>query len=149
MSATTKTLYNCGQVTFKIGEDEDSVAEMAGVSNVTINIENTVQTYVDRQDGNWTNGLATAKNITVSVEAQIVKEDEANKFVRGLSFKTFNELKAAFEIVFPWGQSLKHTGIVTVTNLGGGANEEIAPLTFDIQCCGKPTITEETASPAG
>lgn len=147
MAATTKTLYNCGQVTFKIGADEASVAEMAGVSNVTINIENTVQTYVDRQDGNWTNAMATAKNLTVSVEAQIVKEDEANQFVRSLALKTFNDLKAAFEIVFPWGQSLKHIGIVNVNNLAGGANEDIAPLTFDIQCCGKPTITEETSSP--
>ena len=84
----------------------------------------------------------TAKAVSVSVTAKRNVGDAGNDFIAGLAFKNGRDAEADFQWTFPDGTKVKFAdAVVNVTNLGAGDSTNVAPLEFEIQSNGKPTVT--------
>lgn len=146
--ANVKTgVYPVYKNQFKVGESATSMNTIADMESFSVSIDNGIENWTPMESEGWQRGLMTAKAITISVAGKRNVGDSGNDFVAGLAFKNGRDAEAAFQWTFPDGTTvLFEDAIFSVTALGAGDSTGVAPLEFDVQSNGKPTITLPTTN---
>ena len=90
----------------------------------------------------WVRRLMTAKSVTITVTAKRNVGDAGNDAVAGLAWKNGRNVERDFQWTFPDGTVVKFgSAVINVTNVGAGDSTAVAPLEFEVQSNGKPTVT--------
>ncbi len=117
---------------------------IADCETFSVSFDNGVEEWTPFESEGWVRRLMTGKGITISVTAKRNVGDAGNDFVAGKAWKNGRDAEADFQWTFPDGTIVKFGGaIVSVTNVGSGDSTGVAPLEFEIQSNGKPTVTTE------
>lgn len=141
MSASTG-VYPCYENQFKIGSPGGTTNPIADMESFSLSIDNGVEEWTPFHTEGWKRRLMTAKGVTISVSGKRNIGDTGNDFVAGLAFKNGREAEADFEWTFPDGTVVSFPdSVISVTALGSSDSTGVAPLEFDVQSNGKPTIT--------
>ncbi len=118
-------------------------SEVADLEEFSLSIESNTETWYSINDGGWQNALLTAKALSGSFSGKRTLGDTGNDYVEGLRYKLAKDAEADWEIDFPDGSKLDFTAVTALTDILGAATD-VAPLSGDITCKGKPTFTAAT-----
>lgn len=118
-------------------------SEVADLEEFSLSIESNTETWYSINDGGWQNALLTAKALSGSFSGKRTLGDTGNDYVEGLRYKLAKDAEADWEIDFPDGSKLEFTAVTALTDILGAATD-VAPLSGDITCKGKPTFTAAT-----
>ena len=134
------SVSNC-KVKIKTATDpSDTYSEIADLEEMSLSLENNVETWYSINDGGWQNALLTAKALSGSFSGKRTLGDTGNDFVEGLRYKIGKDAEADWEIEFPDGSKLDFTAVTALTDILGAATD-VAPLSGDLTGKGKPTFT--------
>ena len=94
--------------------------------------------------------LMTGKGLTITVTAKRNVGDAGNDAVAALVWLNGRAVEKDFQWTFPDGTAVKFaSAVINVTNVGAGDSTAVAPLEFEVQSNGKPTITEPSDGVGG
>lgn len=134
------SVSNC-KVKIKTATDpSDTYSEIADLEEMSLSLENNVETWYSINDGGWQNALLTAKALSGSFSGKRTLGDTGNDFVEGLRYKIGKDAEADWEIEFPDGSKLDFTAVTALTDILGAATD-VAPLSGDLTGKGKPIFT--------
>lgn len=135
------SVSNCKVKVKTSGASEQAVySEVADLEEFSLSIESNTETWYSINDGGWQNALLTAKALSGSFSGKRTLGDTGNDYVEGLRYKLAKDAEADWEIDFPDGSKLDFTAVTALTDILGAATD-VAPLSGDITCKGKPTFT--------
>lgn len=145
MAVAVSGVYPCYENQFQVNtaaSGTESYVNIADCETFSVTFNNGVETWTPFEGEGWQRALMTAKAIQISVTAKRNVGDAGNDYIAGLAFKNGRDAEADFQWTFPDGTKVKFSdSVVNVTNLGAGDSTNVAPLEFEIQSNGKPTIT--------
>ncbi len=143
--STTSGVYPCYENQFKIDISNTSTASwktIADCETFSVAFDNGVEEWHPFEHEGWVRRLLTAKGVTISVTAKRNLGDDGNDFVAGLAWKNGREAEAGFQWTFPDGTVVEFAdAVINVTNIGAADSTNVAPLEFEVQSNGKPTVT--------
>lgn len=143
--STTSGVYPCYENQFKIDTSNTSTASwktIADCETFSVAFDNGVEEWHPFEQEGWVRRLLTAKGVTISVTAKRNLGDDGNDFVAGLAWKNGREAEAGFQWTFPDGTVVEFAdAVINVTNIGAADSTNVAPLEFEVQSNGKPTVT--------
>lgn len=143
--STTSGVYPCYENQFQIDVSDTSTASwktIADCETFTVAFDNGVEEWHPFEQEGWVRRLLTAKGVTISVTAKRNLGDDGNDFVAGLAWKNGREAEAPFKWTFPDGTVVQFDdAVINVTNIGAADSTNVAPLEFEVQSNGKPTVT--------
>lgn len=143
--STTSGVYPCYENQFKIDVSDTSTASwktIADCETFSVAFDNGVEEWHPFEQEGWVRRLLTAKGVTISVTAKRNLGDDGNDFVAGLAWKNGREAEAGFQWTFPDGTVVVFDdAVINVTNIGAADSTNVAPLEFEVQSNGKPTVT--------
>ena len=119
-------------------------SEIADMEEMSLAIENNIETWYSMKDGGWQNALMTARALSGSFSGKRCLGDPGNDFLDGLRYVDGANSIADLEVEFPNGAKLAFTAVVGLTDILGAATD-VAPLNGDITGKGKPTYTPAAA----
>lgn len=143
MATITVGQYSVSNCKVKIKtaiEPSETYSEIADLEEMSLSIENNVETWYSINDEGWQNALLTAKALSGSFSGKRTLGDTGNDFVEGLRYKIGKDAEADWEIEFPDGSKLDFTAVTALTDILGAATD-VAPLSGDLTGKGKPTFT--------
>lgn len=143
MATITVGQYSVSNCKVKIKtaiEPSETYSEIADLEEMSLSIENNVETWYSINDEGWQNALLTAKALSGSFSGKRTLGDTGNDFVEGLRYKIGKDAEADWEIEFPNGSKLDFTAVTALTDILGAATD-VAPLSGDLTGKGKPTFT--------
>lgn len=129
----------------KVKTNGSTYSSIADLEEMSLSIDNNIETWYSINGGGWQNALMTARALTGSFSGKRTLGDTGNDFLNGLRYKNGPEAVADFEIDFPDGSKLEFTAVVGLTDILGAATD-VAPLSGDITGKGKPTFTPATTA---
>lgn len=115
-------------------------SDIADLEEVSLSVENNIETWYSIADEGWQNALLTAKALSGSFSGKRTLGDTGNDFLAGKRFSIGKDAEADFKITFPNDATLEFTAIVGITDILGAATD-VAPLSGDLTGKGKPTFT--------
>lgn len=121
----------------------ETYSPIADLEEVSLTIDNNVETWYSIAAGGWQNALLTAKALSGSFSGKRTVGDTGNDYLNGLRYKIGNEAEADFKVKFPDTSTLEFTAVVALTDILGAATD-VAPLSGDLTGKGKPTFTSAT-----
>ncbi|MBO4579285.1 MAG: hypothetical protein J5715_03925 [Clostridiales bacterium] len=134
-------VFPCYEGQFQI-KVSNSYADIADVESFSISIDNGVEEWNPYGEEGWVRRLMTAKSVTFSCSGKRNVGDTGNDAIAAFAFENGRNAEADFKVNFMDGSSIELTNaIVSVTAYEYGDATNIAPLEFEIQSNGKPTIT--------
>lgn len=143
--ATTTGVFPCYENQFKINVSSTSTPSwkiIADCETFEVAFDNGVEEWTPFESEGWTRRLMTAKSVTITVTAKRNVGDDGNNFIAGLAFENGRDAEADFQWTFKDGTVVTFTGSpINVTALGSGESTAVAPLEFEVQSNGKPTVT--------
>lgn len=143
--STTSGVYPCYENQFKIDVSDTSTASwktIADCETFSVAFDNGVEEWHPFEQEGWVRRLLTSKGVTISVTAKRNLGDDGNDFVAGLAWKNGREAEAGFQWTFPDGTVVTfEDAVINVTNIGAADSTNVAPLEFEVQSNGKPTVT--------
>lgn len=143
--STTSGVYPCYENQFKIDTSDTSTAAfktIADCETFSVSFDNGVEEWHPFEQEGWVRRLLTSKGVTISVTAKRNLGDDGNDFVAGLAWKNGREAEADFQWTFPDGTVVTFAdAVINVTNIGAADSTNVAPLEFEVQSNGKPTVT--------
>lgn len=137
-------VYPCYKNQFQIGTGTDgkTMVNIADCETFAVAFDNGVEEWHPFDQEGWVRRLLTAKGLTITVTAKRNVGDTGNDFVAGMAWKNGRDAEAPFQWTFPDGTKVElPDAIINVTNVGAGDSTNVAPLEFEVQSNGKPTIT--------
>ena len=143
MATITVGQYSVSNCKVKIKtatEPSETYSEIADLEEMSLSIENNVETWYSINDEGWQNALLTAKALSGSFSGKRTLGDAGNDYVDGLRYKIGKDAEADWEIDFPDGSKLDFTAVTALTDILGAATN-VAPLSGDLTGKGKPTFT--------
>ena len=143
MTTITVGQYSVSNCKVKIKtatEPSETYSEIADLEEMSLSIENNVETWYSINDEGWQNALLTAKALSGSFSGKRTLGDAGNDYVDGLRYKIGKDAEADWEIEFPDGSKLDFTAVTALTDILGAATD-VAPLSGDLTGKGKPTFT--------
>ena len=144
MAGSASGVYPCYENQFKINTaaSGDAVySTIADCETFDVSFDNGVEEWTPFESEGWVRRLMTAKSVTISVTAKRNVGDTGNDFVAGMAFKNGRDAEADFQWTFPDGTAITFSSaVISVTNAGAGDSTNVAPLEFEVQSNGKPTI---------
>lgn len=143
MATITVGQYSVSNCKVKIKtatEPSETYSEIADLEEMSLSIENNVETWYSINDEGWQNALLTAKALSGSFSGKRTLGDTGNDYVDGLRYKIGKDAEADWEIEFPDGSKLDFTAVTALTDILGAATD-VAPLSGDLTGKGKPTFT--------
>ncbi len=143
MATITVGQYSVSNCKVKIKtatEPSETYSEIADLEEMSLSIENNVETWYSINDEGWQNALLTAKALSGSFSGKRTLGDAGNDYVEGLRYKIGKDAEADWEIEFPDGSKLDFTAVTALTDILGAATD-VAPLSGDLTGKGKPTFT--------
>lgn len=138
---TFEGVFPCyeGMLQIKIAGTYTDIADMESVS---ISIDNGIEEWNPYGEDGWTRRLMTAKSVTISVTGKRHVGDAGNDKIASYAFKNGRDAEGDFQITFKNGDTVELEGaVISVTAYEYGDSTSVAPLEFDVQSNGKPTIT--------
>lgn len=142
MATITVGQYSVSNCKVKIKtatEPSETYSEIADLEEMSLSIENNVETWYSINDEGWQNALLTAKALSGSFSGKRTLGDTGNDYVDGLRYKIGKDAEADWEIEFPDGSKLDFTAVTALTDILGSATD-VAPLSGDLTGKGKPTF---------
>lgn len=134
-------VFPCYDGLFQLKVD-GSFVDIADMESFSISIDNGVEEWNPYDQEGWTRRLMTAKSITISVSGKRNIGDAGNDAIASYAFKNGREAEGDFKVNFKNGDSVVlGNAIISVTAYEYGDATNIAPLEFEVQSNGKPTIT--------
>lgn len=148
MATVTVGQYAVSECKVKVKTSAASVqtavySEIADLEEVNLSLENNTETWYSIKDGGWQNALLTAKALTGSFSGKRTLGDTGNDYLESLRYNIGKSAEADWQIEFPDGSKLEFTAVTALTDILGAATD-VAPLSGDITCKGKPTFTAAT-----
>jgi predicted secreted protein len=139
-------VFPCYEGLFKV-KVNDSYVDIADLETFTLNFDNGVEEWTPYGSEGWKRRLMTAKSVTISISGKRNVGDTGNDFIAGLAFKNGRDAEADFKIAFKNGDEVVlGSAVISVTVLEYGDSTNVAPLEFEVQSNGKPTITTADSS---
>lgn len=143
--STTSGVYPCYENQFQIDTSSSETASFKNIADCEtfgVAFDNGIEEWHPFDQEGWVRRLLTAKGVTISVTAKRHLGDDGNDFVAGLAWKNGREAEADFKWTFPDGTMVTFAdAVINVTNIGAGDSTNVAPLEFEVQSNGKPTVT--------
>ena len=143
--STTSGVYPCYENQFKVNVSSTATASwktIADLESFSVSFDNGVEEWHPFEHEGWVRRLLTAKGVTISVTGKRNMGDDGNDFIAGLAWKNGREAEGDFQWTFPDGTVVTFTGaVINVTNIGSADSTNVAPLEFEVQSNGKPTVT--------
>ena len=143
--STTSGVYPCYENQFKVDVSSTGTASwktIADLESFSVSFDNGVEEWHPFEQEGWVRRLLTAKGVTISVNGKRNMGDDGNDFIAGLAWKNGREAEADFEWTFPDGTVVTFAdAVINVTNIGSADSTNVAPLEFEVQSNGKPTVT--------
>lgn len=143
--ATTSGVYPCYENQFQIDTAASGTATfktIADCETFSVSFDNGVEEWTPFESEGWVRRLMTAKGVTISVTGKRNVGDDGNDFVAGLAWKNGRDVEADFKWTFPDGTVVTFAdAVINVTNIGAADSTNVAPLEFEVQSNGKPTVT--------
>lgn len=124
----------------KVKTAGETFSEVADMEEMSLTIENNIETWYSIKDGGWQNALMTARALSGSFSGKRCLGDAGNDFLDGLRYVNGAEAVADWEVEFPNGAKLAFTAVVGLTDILGAATD-VAPLNGDLTGKGKPVYT--------
>ena len=139
-------VYPCYENQFQINTAASGGAaamkSIADCESFSVSFDNGVEEWTPFDTEGWMRRLMTAKALTISVTAKRNVGDEGNDAVAGLAFANGRNAERDVTWTFPDGTKVEFkSAVINVTNIGAGDSTAVAPLEFEIQSNGKPTVT--------
>lgn len=143
--ATTSGVYPCYENQFQIDTAASGTATFKAIADCetfSVSFDNGVEEWTPFESEGWVRRLMTAKGVTISVTGKRNVGDDGNDFVAGLAWKNGRDVEADFKWTFPDGTVVTFAdAVINVTNIGAADSTNVAPLEFEVQSNGKPTVT--------
>ena len=143
--STTSGVYPCYENQFKVDVSSTGTASwktIADCESFSVSFDNGVEEWHPFEHEGWVRRLLTAKGVTISVTGKRNLGDDGNDFIAGLAWKNGREAEADFQWTFPDGTVVTFTdAVINVTNIGAADSTNVAPLEFEVQSNGQPTVT--------
>ena len=140
--STTSGVYPCYENQFKIVPGTGTAVGIADCESFSVSFDNGIEEWHPFEQEGWVRRLLTSKGITITVTAKRNVGDTGNDYVAGLAWKNGREVETDFEWRFPDGTKVTFTdAVINVTNIGSADSTNVAPLEFEVQSNGKPTVT--------
>ena len=143
--STTSGVYPCYENQFQVDVSDTSTASfktIADCESFSVSFDNGVEEWHPFEHEGWVRRLLTAKGVTISVTGKRNLGDDGNDFIAGLAWKNGREAEADFKWTFPDGTVVTFAdAVINVTNIGAADSTNVAPLEFEVQSNGKPTVT--------
>lgn len=140
MANVTIGQYAVHECEFAIKTGENVYSPIADIEEVSLTIENNVETWYSMKDGGWQNALLTGKALTGSFSGKRTLGDTGNDKLESYRYLNGSAANADFKITFPNGAILTFTAVVGLTDILGAATD-VAPLSGDLTGKGKPVFT--------
>lgn len=134
------SVSNCKVKIKTASTPEVTYSEIADLEEFSLSIESNVETWYSINDGGWQNAFLTAKAMSGSFSGKRTLGDAGNDYLEGLRYKNGKDAEADWQVEFPDGSKLEFTAVTALTDILGAATD-VAPLSGDITCKGKPTFT--------
>lgn len=144
MATVTVGQFAVSECEFKVKKGEAFVT-IADIEEVSLSVENNIETWYSIADGGWQNALLTAKALSGSFSGKRTLGDTGNDYLDSMRYNIGKAAEADFQVEFPNGSTLEFTAIVGLTDVLGAATD-VAPLSGDLTGKGKPTFTPATAA---
>lgn len=141
--AEAKTgVYPVYENQFQVGADKESLSNIADMESFSVSFDNGIEEWTPMDTEGWVRRLMTGKGIGISVSGKRNVGNTGNDYVAGKAFKNGRDAEGCFQWTFPDGTTvLFENAVFGITALGAADSTNVAPLEFDIQSNGKPTIT--------
>ena len=143
--STQSGVYPCYENQFKIDTSSSGNASFKAIADCetfSVAFDNGVEEWHPFEQEGWVRRLLTSKGVTISVTAKRNLGDAGNDFVAGLAWKNGRDAEADFQWTFPDGTEVTFSdAVINVTNIGAADSTNVAPLEFEVQSNGKPTVT--------
>lgn len=142
----TSGVYPCYENQFQVDTSTTggtaSLANIADCESFSVSFDNGVEEWTPFDSEGWVRRLLTSKGVTITVTAKRNVGDAGNDFIAGLAWKNGRDSEADFNWTFPDGTKVAFAdAVINVTNIGSGDSTAVAPLEFEVQSNGKPTVT--------
>ena len=138
-------VYPCYENQFRINTAASGAASMKSVADCesfSVTFDNGVEEWHPFEQEGWVRRLLTAKGVTVSVSGKRCVGDDGNDAVAALAWLNGRDAERDFEWTFPDGTVvLFPSAVINVTNIGSADSTSVAPLEFEVQSNGRPTVT--------
>ena len=145
--ATTSGVYPCYENQFKIVPGTGEGVTIADCESFSVSFDNGIEEWHPFEQEGWVRRLLTSKGVTISVTAKRNVGDPGNDFVAGLAWKNGRDVETPFTWNFPDGTKVTfNDAVINVTNIGSADSTNVAPLEFEVQSNGKPTVTPASGS---
>ena len=145
MAETKSGVYPCYENQFKIDTSTSGTSSMSAIADCEtfdVSFDNGVEEWTPFETEGWVRRLMTSKSVTISVTAKRNVGDAGNDCVAGLAFKNGRDVEKDFQWTFPDGTAITFPkSVISVTNAGAGDSTNVAPLEFEVQSNGKPTLS--------
>jgi len=139
---TTSGVYPCYENQFKIVPGTGEGVTIADCESFSVSFDNGIEEWHPFEQEGWVRRLLTAKGVTISVTAKRNVGDAGNDYVAGLAWKNGRDVETPFTWNFPDGTKVTfNDAVINVTNIGSADSTNVAPLEFEVQSNGKPTVT--------
>ena len=140
--STTSGVYPCYENQFKIVPGTGEGVTIADCESFSVSFDNGIEEWHPFEQEGWVRRLLTAKGVTISVTAKRNVGDAGNDYVAGLAWKNGRDVETPFTWNFPDGTKVTfNDAVINVTNIGSADSTNVAPLEFEVQSNGKPTVT--------
>ena len=143
--ATTSGVYPCYENQFQVdvsGGGTASFKTIADLESFSVSFDNGVEEWHPFEQEGWVRRLLTAKGVTITVTGKRNLGDDGNDFIAGLAWENGRDAEADFKWTFPDGTVVTFAdAVINVTNIGSADSTNVAPLEFEVQSNGKPTVT--------
>lgn len=147
MGKINSGVYPCYENEFLVGATKETATLISEMESCSVSIDNGVETWTPFTAEGWQSALQTAKAITVSVAGKRDIGDAGNDFVAGKAFVNGQKAYGYFCWNLPDGTQVEwDKAVYSVTNVSAGDSTGVAPLEFDVNSNGKPTITKSNIS---
>ncbi|MCR4670584.1 MAG: hypothetical protein K5643_05265 [Saccharofermentans sp.] len=134
-------VFPCYEGQFQIKVD-NTFEDIADVESFSIAIDNGIEEWNPYNAEGWVRRLMTAKSIAFSCSGKRNVGDTGNDAIASYAFKNGRDAEGDFKVNFKNGDSITLTdAIISVTAYEYGDSTNVAPLEFEVQSNGKPTIT--------
>ena len=144
-AAISSGVYPCSKEQFKVNtatSGQASFASIADMETFSASIDNGVEEWNPYDANGWVRRMMTAKSVTITVSGKRNVGDAGNDFIAGLAFKNGQEALADFQWTFADGTEITFPdSVISVTAIGAADATNVAPLEFEVQSNGQPTIT--------
>ena len=132
-----------GMIQIKV---DNTYEDIADIESASISIDNGVEEWTPYGEDGWIRRLMTAKSVTISCTGKRNIGDTGNDAVASYAFKNGRDAEADVKITFKNGDTIEfEDAIISVTAYELGDSTAVAPLEFEVQSNGKPTITYASA----